>query len=460
MMNNKKWFDLISTSVVFVTYTLFCVGITAPIACGLCYVVAPEWFSNTWLGILISIVCISILLAISKVSRRHLIPASLPPIIRAFFFWVTVYGWSLLRNDFPSLGIFLIFLFIFLYMSQLMVDRIEFLSGGYILLLGKVCLRILTEYKRRNVQKISVPKDVPIVIIDTSGWYDFSESQMKDIGERFPNHVLVDSLWKLRADDYPKIDIIFGAPPKSLLKMMSSLSWIHIPSSGMNGYDDSSLYSSAPRITSSTGVYGVPIAEYTLALMLTMSKRIYTASLNNKCGYGNDVRHSLGDFQGATVLLLGLGDIGKNIATRCASLGANVIGVKRNTSEPVSCVSVLYSIDNFDEVLYLADFVVLCLPATPETDHIINASRLKQMKSTAILINVGRGNAVNQSDLKDSLRRNEIGAAALDVTTPDPLLPFSSLFKYRDLLCTLHHSSISKTNTQRAVDIFLRCADE
>ena len=300
---------------------------------------------------------------------------------------------------------------------------------------------------------------MPVVVVDVSAWFDLPREGIERIGERFAGWLVVDSIDSVRCEDREKIAVVFGAPAKRRLKDLAGLKWLHLPSSGMNGYDEPRLYARETRVTSSAGVYGGPISEYVLAQMLMLSKGLHSAVIHNKCGYGNDIQHATGEFSASTVLVIGVGDIGRNVARRSKALGATVLGIRRDARKALEDVDRMYAMDELDEIVGLADFVVLSLPQSSETNDIINSDRLRRMKRTAVLVNVGRGNAVNQRDLRRALRKGWIAAAALDVTVPEPLLPNSPTFNYRELVCSLHHASISERNAARAVDVFLHAAE-
>jgi phosphoglycerate dehydrogenase-like enzyme len=203
------------------------------------------------------------------------------------------------------------------------------------------------------------------------------------------------------------------------------------------------------------GVYGVPIGEYALGLILMLVKGLDSVVVSNKCGYGHDIRHSKLDLCASTVVIIGLGDIGAAIATRCRAMGARVLGVKRTLNGVSNQVDDCYGIDRLDEIIGEADVLVLALPESRETDNLISLNRIARLKRGAFLVNVGRGNAVNPRDLRKALRLGWLGGAALDVSKPDPLLPNNIMFHYRNLVLSLHHSSISENNGRRAIEVFL-----
>lgn len=382
------------------------------------------------------------------------VPHQPPAIVRSLFCLVAFVPLA------PSLtfhvkSVWFLKILLMLYLGQLVYERLEFLIGGYLLLAWKALNWWLRRIQRRKVKRLDMPPGASVMVVDVGAWYSIDSTLLAKIKRNFPKHIIVDNVNAIDPANYPAIDIIFGAPPKSELKKFTSLRWLHLPSSGMNGYELPSHYIGSPIVTNSAGVYGVPISEYALGLIIMLLKRIDSAVISNKCGYGNDVQHATMDLCNSTVLVVGLGNIGKCIAQRCRTLGARVLGVNRTVHGECPEVDQCFGIDQLKEVVGEADIIALALPESPDTDNLINKSSIRLMKRGVCIVNVGRGNVVNQRDLCQALRQKWVGGAALDVSVPDPLWPNSKLYKYRNLVLTLHHSSVSSANGIRAVDVFL-----
>jgi phosphoglycerate dehydrogenase-like enzyme len=381
------------------------------------------------------------------------------PLVRsaAYFLGYTFSSLSVVQESRLADGLLILWL---LYLGQLFYDRLETWLGGYLILVSKAAVYYSSRLQRHKAKRIDVPLNCSVMVVDVNDWYALTEDEMARIKNHFPEHLIVNNLYALNPADFASIDIIFGAPPRASLKKFTSLRWIHLPSSGINGYDQPELYAASPVVTSSVGVYGEPISEYALGLILMLAKRIDSGVINNKCGYGHDVQHASLDIGNCTVLVVGLGNIGTCIAKRCRALGASVLGVRRKIGDGCPEVDRCYTMDQLDEIIGEADVIVLALPENRETDNVINISRLGRMKRGVYLVNIGRGNAVNQRDLCKALRRGWVAGAALDVSNPDPLWPHNTLFQYRNLVLTLHHSSISGANGRRAVEVFLTTAQK
>jgi len=144
---------------------------------------------------------------------------------------------------------------------------------------------------------------------------------------------------------------------------------------------------------------------------------------------------------GSKVCVVGLGDIGENYAKRCKALGATVTGVVRTPrmAKPKS-VDELYTIDQLDKAIADADVVALCLPGTSETINLFDEARLNKMKLGALLLNVGRGTAIDANFLSSALKSGQVGGAGLDVTNPEPLPSDSILWQMDNVIITPHVS--------------------
>lgn len=227
------------------------------------------------------------------------------------------------------------------------------------------------------------------------------------------------------------------------------LRWIHSTAAAVHQLMFPELVASDVVVTNSREVHGPVVAEQALALMFAVARKIPAAvRFQLKHVWGQE-RMWLegpmpGELQGATLGLVGLGSIGREIAKRAAALGMRVLAVREHPERGgAEGVAMVYGPSQLKELLAASDYVVLAAPVTPSTQCLMNAGRLAQMRPTACLVNVGRGVLVDEVALADALRQKKIAAAALDVLEKEPLPPDSPLWDMENVLITPHTGSVT-----------------
>jgi len=168
--------------------------------------------------------------------------------------------------------------------------------------------------------------------------------------------------------------------------------------------------------------------------------------------WGKD--ETLSELRGKTVLIVGLGDIGMEAARLANCFGARILAIARSKKKKPAFVSELRTASYLDVLLPKSDIVVICLPHTNDTHHLFDKTKFALMKSTAILMNIGRGGIIHEKELIDALRRKQIAGAALDVTEQEPLSANSPPWDMENMIITPHHSGLSEKYMDRAVDLF------
>ncbi len=235
-------------------------------------------------------------------------------------------------------------------------------------------------------------------------------------------------------------DVCFGLPSINKLRAAKDLKWLQLNIAGVDYYfSEPDVLREDMLLTNATGAYGLSIAEYTVAgLMMLMRKlHLYRDNQHKQLWQERGVVQSI---YGSTVLVVGLGDLGSEIAQRMKLLGAHTIGVRRADTRKPDCVDELYLMDALDNLLPRADAVILCLPSTPETRQLFGKERLALLKQDSYLVNVGRGNAVDSMALCQLLHDGKLAGALLDVTDPEPLPSGHPLWLEENALITPHCS--------------------
>ena len=238
-----------------------------------------------------------------------------------------------------------------------------------------------------------------------------------------------------------RCNIILGDPllVSELLASAEQLQWVQ---SSWAGVDD--LCRPGLRrnyiLTGVKGIFGSLISEYVMTYLFVLERRIFTMRSNQleKRWLPLFYRPS----QEITVGIIGLGSIGRHLARTARYFGLRVIGLNRS-GRACEDVEKVFTADDLAGFLKQPDYIVLTLPDTPQTKNFINADVLKMMKSSVVLMNVGRGSTINEADLVYALREGVIGAAVLDVFASEPLAQDSPLWQLPNVYVTPHHAATS-----------------
>ena len=233
------------------------------------------------------------------------------------------------------------------------------------------------------------------------------------------------------------------------------LKWLNSVYAGVEAFPLDLLASRGVVLTNGAGINAVPIAEYVLMLMLAQCKgyrEVVRAQERREW-----LRDSPGkrELFGSQVLILGYGAIGQEVAARLAGFGAQVTKVRRSAGPDTLSPDTL-SPEQWRGELGRFDWIVIGVPATPETHHLIGAAELAAMRPDAVLVNVARGSVIDQAALVTALESGQIGGALLDVTTPEPLPADHPLWGLDNAQVTMHLSGNAQTLMfARAAERFL-----
>jgi phosphoglycerate dehydrogenase-like enzyme len=240
-----------------------------------------------------------------------------------------------------------------------------------------------------------------------------------------------------------------------------ALRWLHTPLAGVDRVLNPELIKSPIRVTSSRGVNSVAVAEHALGMILSLTRGIADSVRAQAEGrwaqeglYGRTP--PLEEVHGKLLGIFGLGDIGRELATRGRVLGMRVWGLTRTAHPKPDIVERLLVAGKEDQLLREADVLVLAVPLTAATQGLIGERELKRMKPTSILVNIGRGELVQESALVRALREGWIAGACLDVFAVEPLPPSSALWGAPRLVMTPHVAGTHPDYMARSAEIFLK----
>ena len=276
-----------------------------------------------------------------------------------------------------------------------------------------------------------------------------------DVPEDFDDRVerIDDSLTIRRdADALLDAEVIFGRPDIAELSRAKNLKWLQLSSAGANRYVND--VGEDVVLTTASGVYGVPAAEHVLAMMLSLARAI-PHSVRAAQSSEWDRSRPCDELFGRTCGVLGLGDIGLEVARRAQAFGMRVIGMKRTRGICPDFVDEVFVVDELDEVLAQSDHIVNTLPDTKDTHHMIDGLALKNVRPGSYFYNVGRGRTVDEAALVGALQQGTLAGAGLDVFESEPLPKKSPLWRMPNVIVTPHVAGSSPREDERVAHIFL-----
>jgi phosphoglycerate dehydrogenase-like enzyme len=262
-------------------------------------------------------------------------------------------------------------------------------------------------------------------------------------------------------EDLRDAEVIFAISlGPAQLAAAPKLRWIHAPSAAVHHLLFPQLVESDVVVTNSREVHGTVVAEHVMGLIFALAKKIPQAvKLQQKHVWGQETMWNKGphprEIAGATLGLIGVGSIGRRVAEMASALGMRVIAVREHVEKGTPAgVDAVFSASALDEMLRQSDYVVLAAPLISATRGLIDADRLAVMKPDACLINVGRGEQVDEAALIEALGERRIAGAALDVFQREPLPADSPLWSVENLLITPHTASITDKLWHRHYEVF------
>ena len=250
-----------------------------------------------------------------------------------------------------------------------------------------------------------------------------------------------------------------------LLVRAPNLAWVHSATGGVDHALSPAGRERRLTMTNARGVFSRPIAEYVLMMILAISRRLpELLELQHERTWQPLEARELGD---VTVGIVGLGSIGRAVASLAGAFGCRVVAVRRRADEGVAAagddegfphlpvrVDRLLGPDDLPELLAESDFVVLAVPLTPQTEGLMSADALAAMRPDAWLINVARGGLVYERALLRVLREGRIGGAVLDTFRREPQLPDSPFYDLPNVIVTPQTSWTSGRVVDRSIELF------
>ncbi|MCL1842002.1 MAG: D-2-hydroxyacid dehydrogenase [Propionibacteriaceae bacterium] len=287
--------------------------------------------------------------------------------------------------------------------------------------------------------------------------------------QRYENELYIHADWHLPPADQERFEamctsahVLFGVPHDSatllhrVVEANPNLIWLHTMAAGGGAQLRAANLAPADLdrliVTTSAGTHGQALTEFAVLGALAGAKQLPWMQDNQQAHEWAPQRPMRMLFE-MTVVVVGLGGIGREVAQRFQQFGATVIGVNR-TLKDVPGVQ-MHTDDDLIEVAARADVLVNCLPAAIGTDNLISADVLAAAKPGCIVVSVGRGSCIDESALVAGLASGRLAYAALDVTAHEPLDPASPLWDMPNVLISPHTAAICTSQIYRIIDLFL-----
>lgn len=264
--------------------------------------------------------------------------------------------------------------------------------------------------------------------------------------------------WR-RALTETRAEVVVGWPPAEVIAQ-SGVRLLQIGSSGWDAYQGKGLAEAGVAVCNGRGVYSVGVAEHAVGMMMALVRRLPTHVHDKDQRLFRRHLPYAAEIAGTTAAVVGLGDIGTEVAKRCRGLGMRVVGVARRTGVTHAYadeIRVATDADGLKTALADADHVFLVMPGSSENVGLISREVLESLKPTACLYNLSRGTTVDEVALGERLRDGQLGGAGLDVTTVEPLPADSPLWALGDhVLITGHSGGVSRGHPERFCQLIVR----
>ena len=242
--------------------------------------------------------------------------------------------------------------------------------------------------------------------------------------------------------------------PADLPTRAPRLRWIQATSAGIGGFvARTGLDRTDLTFTTAAGIHATPLAEFALLGALHFVKGVPHLRVQQENHHWQ--RYTTSQLAGRTVTVVGLGGVGRRVVATFAALGTRVLAVGRpGRAYDLPGAAAQHSTDDLDVLLPETDVLVLCAPLTPQTDRLISADHVARLKPGAVVVNIGRGQLIDEPALIAALRSNAVAGAALDVFATEPLPADTPLWDLPNVLVSPHSASTVDTENAAITDLF------
>ena len=252
-------------------------------------------------------------------------------------------------------------------------------------------------------------------------------------------------------------DIVLGIVTPKLFSAAKKLRWVQSISSGVDSFMYPEFINSDVLLTSEKGLVGEHLADHAFGLLLALTRQLAAArdlgpdSWNNRPG----LRAQEFELTGLNLGIIGFGGTGRAVAKRAHAFGLRIRAIDKDLMDGTDSVNKVESAEALDDLLAWSDILAICCPLTEETDKLINQETLGQLKTGAYIINVTRGEIIDEDSLVDALKSGHVRGAGLDVTPREPLPAESELWRLPNVVMTPHTAGASQYRASRNLERFI-----
>lgn len=302
---------------------------------------------------------------------------------------------------------------------------------------------------------------------------DFSDELLAELREISPQYNIERHFPDVSDDVIANTEILYTTRYYPEPEQAPKLRWIQMHSAGMNhAFKHRIIQAEDVVVTSSSGIHATNMAHYTIMMMLMFNYEMRRAMDYQSKAHWPDTpmgAFSPRDMSEQTVGIVGYGSIGREVGRLCSEMGMTVLASKRDvmkiaefdeytepgTGDPSGDIpDRIYPSEAIESMAKDCDYLVLIVPLTDETHHMINDAVFDAMKDTAVLVNIARGAVVDEKALITALSSGKIGGAALDVFEKEPLPSTSPLWNLDNVIITPHISGFTKNYHEKAARVF------
>ncbi|MBI2191344.1 MAG: D-2-hydroxyacid dehydrogenase [Planctomycetes bacterium] len=252
-----------------------------------------------------------------------------------------------------------------------------------------------------------------------------------------------------------EVEGCYGTCSLEFLKAATRLRWVQVRSAGVERYPHEELKRRGVCLTNARGIYGIQLADHTLALILAFSRQLpFLFRAQQRQVWESRDHYPPGELAGQNLLVVGLGGTGLETARRAAGFGLRILATRRHPELPrPAFVEEVHAPERLHGLLPRADWVAVCVPLTAETRDLFGDEEFDRMKRSAVIVCVTRGGILNTEALVRALQSGKIAGAGLDVTQPEPLPAGHPLWTMGNVILTPHASGHSPHADQRLLDL-------